>query len=45
MATVEDAKALQKQVYQLARTGKLVELTTVLEEHPEVDVDGHKDLV
>jgi hypothetical protein len=43
MAAVEDVKALPEQVYELARAGKLVELTVVLEEHPEVDVDGHKD--
>jgi hypothetical protein len=43
MAAVEDVKALQKQVFDLARAGKLVGLTAVLEEHPEVDVDAHKD--
>jgi hypothetical protein len=41
-AVVEDAEALQERVYELADKGDLVELTTVLEEHPEVDVDGFK---
>jgi hypothetical protein len=42
-AVVEDAEALQERVYELADKGNLVELTVVLEEHPEVDVDGFKD--
>jgi hypothetical protein len=42
MATEEDAKALRERVYNCAYYGKLGELTEVLEEHPEVDVDGHK---
>jgi ankyrin repeat protein len=42
MAAVEDAKALQKRVCDLASVGNLVELTALLEEHPEVDVDGFK---
>jgi hypothetical protein len=43
MAAVEDAKTLQRRVKDLAHGGKLVELTALLEEHPEVDVDVHKD--
>jgi hypothetical protein len=45
MAAVEDEEALQhqKQVRDLAENGKLVELTTVLEEHQDLDVDGYKD--
>jgi hypothetical protein len=43
MAEVEDEKALQKRVYDLTRAVKLVELRALLEEHPEVDVDGCKD--
>jgi hypothetical protein len=44
MATVEEgAKALQKRVYGLARAGEPAKLKVVLEEHPEVDVDGYKD--
>jgi hypothetical protein len=43
MATLEeDAKALQKRVVDLARAGESTELKVVLEEHPEVDVDGYK---
>jgi hypothetical protein len=45
MATLEeDAKALQKRVFDLARAGKSAELKVVLEEHPEVDVNGYKDV-
>jgi ankyrin repeat protein len=40
MADVGDTKALQKQVFKLAREDNLLELTALLEEHPEVDVDG-----
>jgi hypothetical protein len=44
MATLkEGAKALQKRVYDLAGAGLSAELRVVLEEHPEVDVDGYKD--
>jgi hypothetical protein len=43
MADVEDAKNLEERVWELARQGKLVELRVVLEEHPEVNVDGYKD--
>jgi hypothetical protein len=35
--------ALEKSVYLLASRGELVELTALLEEHPEVDVDGFED--
>jgi hypothetical protein len=44
MATLEeDAKALQKRVYDLAGAGLSADLKVVLEEHPEVDVDRYKD--
>jgi ankyrin repeat protein len=32
-------------VYRLADRGNLAKLAALLEEHPEVDVDGHKDEV
>jgi ankyrin repeat protein len=41
MAAEEDAKALQKRVYKCSNGGVLAELTALLEEHPEVDVDGY----
>lgn len=34
---------MQKRVYELAGQGKLVELKALVEEHPEVDVDGYLD--
>jgi hypothetical protein len=43
MAAVQDAHALQVRVYELAYGGKLTELRALLEDHPEVDVDGYKD--
>jgi hypothetical protein len=43
MAAVEDKKALQVRVNTLSKEGKLVELTGLLEEHPEVNVDGCED--
>jgi hypothetical protein len=43
MAAREDAKSLQEQAYDLAGEGKLVELTSLLEEHPEVDLDEYRD--
>jgi hypothetical protein len=43
MDEVEDAKALQERVHALAEGGEAAELRSLLEEHPEVDVDGHKD--
>jgi hypothetical protein len=45
MAAAEDIEALQHQmqVRDLAMKGKLVELTRLLEEHPDLDVDGYKD--
>jgi ankyrin repeat protein len=45
MAAVEDEEALQhqKQVLDFAKEGQLVELTRLLEEHPDLDVDGDKD--
>jgi hypothetical protein len=45
MAAVKDEKDLrvQKQVSDLAMGGKLVGLIRLLEEHPELDVDGYKD--
>jgi hypothetical protein len=47
MAAVEDEEALQhqKQVLELAQKGQLVELTILLEEHPDLDVDGYKDQI
>jgi ankyrin repeat protein len=39
----EEDNALQKQMWDLARTGKLVELRALLEENPEIDVDEYKD--
>jgi hypothetical protein len=42
MAEEEDAWGLQKQLYGLAQKGNLVELTAVLEEHPELDVNECK---
>jgi hypothetical protein len=46
MAAVEDEEALQhqKQVLDFAKEGQLVELTRLLEEHPDLDVDGYKDV-
>jgi hypothetical protein len=44
MPAVEDVEGLQKLVHKIAKEGKLVELRAVLEDHPEVDVDGYKDL-
>jgi hypothetical protein len=45
MATLEgDTKALQQRVFDLAKAGKSTELKVVLEEHPEVDVDGYKEV-
>jgi hypothetical protein len=43
MAAVEDAKALQERVWDLAKAGEMIELTALLRQHPEVDVDGYKD--
>jgi hypothetical protein len=43
MATLKDAKALQKQVYDLANAGKLVGLRALLWAHPEVDLERHTD--
>jgi hypothetical protein len=43
MATVEEVMALQERVFDLAKEGKLAELRVLLEEHPEVDVDGYKN--
>jgi hypothetical protein len=40
---MEDAEALQKQVHKLAVEGQLADLTLLLGEHPEVDVDGFKN--
>jgi hypothetical protein len=45
MAAVQDAHALQVRVYELACEGKLTELRALLEDHPEVDVDGYKNAV
>jgi hypothetical protein len=42
MADVGDEKVLQKLVYRHARGGRHVELRALLEEHPEVDVDGYR---
>jgi hypothetical protein len=39
MADAEDTKALEERVYELASGGNLLELTVLLGEHPEVDVD------
>jgi hypothetical protein len=44
MADVEDEEALQVRVNTLSTEGKLIELTRLLEEHPEVNVDGYEDL-
>jgi ankyrin repeat protein len=46
MAAVEDEKDLQhqKRVHDLAKGRQLVELTRLLEEHPDLDVDGYKDV-
>jgi hypothetical protein len=43
MAAVEDEKGLEERIYDLAYEGEPVDLRALLEEHPEVDVDGHKD--
>jgi hypothetical protein len=42
MDAVEDKEALQVRVNTLSKGGKLVELTGLLEEHPEVNVDGYR---
>jgi hypothetical protein len=42
MAAVDDERGVQNQVYDLADEGELVELRALLEEHPEVDVDGYR---
>jgi hypothetical protein len=43
MATLEDAKALQERVWDFVQYGKLDKLKALLEEHPDVDVDGLKN--
>jgi hypothetical protein len=43
MAAVEDVKDLQERAYDLSSEGKQVELKALLEEHPGLDVDKHKD--
>jgi hypothetical protein len=43
MAAVDDAQALQERVFNLARQGELADLTVILDEHPDVDVDVYKD--
>jgi hypothetical protein len=43
MAELEDMEDLQKRVYDLAVGGKPVELKSLLEEHPGLDVDEHKN--
>jgi hypothetical protein len=43
MATLEDAKALQERVWDFAHRGELDNLRALLEEHPDVDVDGFKN--
>jgi hypothetical protein len=42
MAAVDDEKGVQKRGYDLAKGGELVELRALLEEHPEVNVDGYR---
>jgi hypothetical protein len=44
MAAVEDVKDLQERAYDLSSEGKQVELKALLEEHPGLDVDEHKDV-
>jgi hypothetical protein len=43
MAAVDDVEGIQGRVYNLARVEELAELCTLLEEHPEVNVDGYRD--
>jgi hypothetical protein len=43
MATLEDAKALQERVWDFVHRGELDNLRALLEEHPDVDVDGFKN--
>jgi hypothetical protein len=42
MAELKDAEGVQKQVYSLASGWRLVELRALLEEHPDVNVDGYQ---
>jgi hypothetical protein len=43
MAAVDDEEGVQKHLFNLAKVGKLIELRALLEEHPEVNVDGYRD--
>jgi hypothetical protein len=43
MAAPQDAEDLQKRVYDRASEGNPVDLDALLKEHPEVNVDGHKN--
>jgi ankyrin repeat protein len=43
MAELEDVEGLQEKVYDLAVGGKPVELKSLLEEHPGLDVDEHEN--
>jgi hypothetical protein len=43
MAAVDNEKDAQKRVFDLAKGGKLAEVRALLEEHPEVNVDGYRD--
>jgi hypothetical protein len=44
MAAMEDVEVLQERACELASEGKQVELKALLEEHPGLDVDEHKDV-
>jgi hypothetical protein len=43
MAEAKEYEVQDDRIYTFASKGKLAELTALLEEHPEVDVDGCKD--
>jgi hypothetical protein len=44
MAAVDDEKGAQNRIFNFATQGKLVEQRALLEEHPEVNVDGYRDV-
>jgi hypothetical protein len=44
MAAVDDEKRVLKLIYDLAKGGRLVELRALLKEHPDVDVNGYRDV-
>jgi hypothetical protein len=44
MAAVDDVGVVQERIYSYVREWKLVELRALLEEHPEVNVDGYRGI-